>query len=108
MSIVWDVEVGVCLRDKTWYTTSVQVTAEADWIAEGKAIASVKDEINKSGVSVSHLFVAHISESDEEEDVDMVVCTLCKKSAPVKTAHIHQGEWIGDECCWDEKLRSSE
>jgi len=37
-----------------------------------------------------------------------VPCSLCGGQAPLKTAHLHQGEYIGDECCWDERLRSSE
>lgn len=38
----------------------------------------------------------------------MVLCTLCHLPTPEKTAHIHQGLWIGDTCCWDEALRSTE
>lgn len=37
-----------------------------------------------------------------------VICSICKKRCVAHTAHIHQDEWIGDECCWDERLRSSE
>ena len=43
-----------------------------------------------------------------------VTCYLCGKPTPAKTAHIHQTDpsgptgWIGDECCWDERLRGSE
>lgn len=36
-----------------------------------------------------------------------VRCNLCKNLVPRKDAHRHQGKWIG-ECCWDERLRSSE
>ena len=36
-----------------------------------------------------------------------VTCTLCHGPAPARLAHLHQGEWIGDEC-WDERLRASE
>lgn len=37
-----------------------------------------------------------------------VVCSLCKMACDGNKAHKHQGEWIGDECCWDERLRNSE
>lgn len=37
----------------------------------------------------------------------VVVCKLCHQPALAKTAHLHQGEYIG-ECCWDERLRSTE
>ena len=41
-------------------------------------------------------------------DEDTVVCRLCFKLCRAGTAHLHQGVWIGEECCWDERLRSSE
>lgn len=42
------------------------------------------------------------------EQIDMVRCQLCGKSAPADTAHRHGNGWVGDECCWDERLRSSQ
>lgn len=39
---------------------------------------------------------------------DWTPCSLCNRAVPVLTAHNHQGRFIGDECCWDERLRSSE
>jgi len=36
-----------------------------------------------------------------------VMCKLCQNSVPAKTAHLHQGTWVG-ECCWDERLKSTE
>lgn len=37
-----------------------------------------------------------------------VRCKFCGKPSPKATAHRHDGEWVGDECCWDERLRSTE
>jgi hypothetical protein len=37
-----------------------------------------------------------------------VRCSVCGAACAAQTAHLHQGKWIGDECCWDERLRSSE
>jgi hypothetical protein len=37
-----------------------------------------------------------------------VTCAICRQRCAARTAHLHQGQWIGDECCWDERLRSSE
>ena len=37
-----------------------------------------------------------------------VRCKFCNELVPKKTAHRHQGKWVGDECCWDERLRSTE
>ena len=39
---------------------------------------------------------------------EFVLCSLCSETCDPKTAHIHQGKYIGDACCWDERLRSSE
>ena len=43
-----------------------------------------------------------------EPDEDYIVCKFCDNEIDPATAHLHQGEWIGDECCWDERLKSSE
>lgn len=37
-----------------------------------------------------------------------VECSLCGNPCLIRTAHYHQNDWIGDECCWDERLRASE
>lgn len=37
-----------------------------------------------------------------------VFCGICHNDCNAGKAHRHQGQFIGDECCWDEKLRSSE
>jgi hypothetical protein len=34
------------------------------------------------------------------------VC-ICGKRCNKETAHLHGDGWIGDECCWDERLKSS-
>ena len=36
-----------------------------------------------------------------------VYCSICHKLTDALTAHLHQEEWIGEEC-WDERLRASE
>lgn len=38
----------------------------------------------------------------------VVTCSMCGAETNAKLAHIHQGQWIGDDCCWDERLRASE
>jgi len=42
------------------------------------------------------------------EVVLTVSCSICHSLVLASTAHLHQNEWIGDDCCWDERLRSSE
>ena len=48
------------------------------------------------------------SDSIEKSRKSLIKCSICGKSCDIKTAHLHQGKYIGDECCWDERLRSSE
>lgn len=40
--------------------------------------------------------------------VRYVACSLCHEPCDASTAHLHQGRWIGDQCCWDERLKASE
>jgi len=37
-----------------------------------------------------------------------VGCKICGEWCNAETAHLHQDGYIGDECCWDERLKSSE
>ncbi|MCP9209557.1 hypothetical protein [Streptomyces cucumeris] len=37
-----------------------------------------------------------------------VECKFCRNSVPAQTAHRHDGNWVGDECCWDDRLRMTE
>lgn len=37
-----------------------------------------------------------------------VECHICGQDCRADTAHFHQGGWVGDVCCWDERLRSTE
>ncbi|WP_367139316.1 hypothetical protein [Saccharothrix sp. HUAS TT1] len=39
--------------------------------------------------------------------VETVVCKFCGKAALASRAHIHQNEWVGDECCWDHRPGST-
>jgi len=36
------------------------------------------------------------------------LCALCSEPIDLNTAHRHEGKLIGDECCWDERLRATE
>lgn len=40
--------------------------------------------------------------------VPTVECRFCQSQVPEATAHFHDGGWVGDECCWDERLRSGD
>lgn len=45
---------------------------------------------------------------DDEDELPTVACKFCEKRVPAATAHLHQGSWVGDECCWDERLKMTE
>jgi len=54
---------------------------------------------------------AKLSSDKEEspaEDDETVLCGFCQRQCSARTAHLYQGGWVGDECCWDERLRSSD
>lgn len=38
----------------------------------------------------------------------LVHCKFCGREVPQATAHRHRDAWVGDECCWDERLRVTE
>lgn len=40
--------------------------------------------------------------------MDEMRCSLCGRVINPDKAHLHQEDFIGDECCWDERLRASE
>jgi formylmethanofuran dehydrogenase subunit E len=52
-----------------------------------------------------------LEDDHDEMDLDsttiMVVCSLCGNPTPADTVHLHHGKLIG-ECCWDERLRTTE
>jgi hypothetical protein len=47
-------------------------------------------------------------EYDDPDEEDLVLCRFCGRQVPASTAHLYQGGWVGDDCCWDERLRSSQ
>ncbi len=37
-----------------------------------------------------------------------IKCSLCHLPCLAETAHLHQGKWICEERCWDNRLKASE
>lgn len=37
--------------------------------------------------------------------VDLETCKFCRAAVLLTTAHRHDTGWVGDTCCWDERLR---
>jgi transcription elongation factor Elf1 len=52
-------------------------------------------------------FAIEIPDAKEWDD-GTINCSLCGEPCSAKLAHVHQGKFVGDECCWDERLRGSE
>jgi hypothetical protein len=36
------------------------------------------------------------------------ICSICGETRRSDTMHLHQGDWIGHDCCWDDRLHASE
>lgn len=53
---------------------------------------------------------AQIAELLERHGVDVALemCKFCFQPVLADTAHRHDGGWVGDCCCWDERLRATE
>jgi len=79
---------------------------EADSVEEAKAIVADAggDPIEDS------LEYSHFLDTDSwDVELDTYIpCSICGKDCFRKDAHLHQGAYIGHECCWDERLRASE
>ena len=39
---------------------------------------------------------------------ETVCCKFCQRQVPAHMAHWHDDGYVGDACCWDERLRASE
>lgn len=50
----------------------------------------------------------YLAKADSEVGKLLVTCRLCNRWALAETAHLHQGEYIGDACCWVESMRLTE
>ncbi|MGW1615671.1 hypothetical protein ACWCQZ_40730 [Streptomyces sp. NPDC002285] len=41
-------------------------------------------------------------------DAELTDRMFCRRDVMLANAHRHTGGWVGDTCCWDEQLRSTE
>lgn len=46
--------------------------------------------------------------TDHGIDVELEMCKFCHSDILRATAHRHGSGWVGDSCCWDERLRATE
>ena len=66
-----------------------------------------EDIVGSDAVEWLMEFIVKVKENLDIQ-LELVMCELCKSMVPRVTAHMHQNGWIGDECCWDERLRTTE
>lgn len=95
------------------YTTAddgVHVTLGSNWSAasrvciewpSGGDVSRLREIIQANAEPVR-------AETNDPEETPTVCCKFCHKQTSETTAHLHDGGWVGDDCCWDERLRSSE
>jgi hypothetical protein len=80
--------------------------------AEGSSSYELCDTKSGQYFTADGCFDEYPSEEQMREaimnSIPTVQCKLCHELTPERTAHLHQGKWVGDECCWDERLRSTE
>jgi hypothetical protein len=104
----------------TSHLTRVKITAT---IYVDVATESHPEDIDDStmkalveGALVDYLFdIGNVREAAESmidsydfADVKQsIACSICGKDTDADTAHLHQGEYIGEEC-WDDRLHASE
>ena len=69
-----------------------------------------RNEKNKEEILdwIDNLIEEHNYITITQQPEEAVTCKLCHEEAVAKWAHAHDGSYVGDECCWDERLRSTE
>lgn len=63
--------------------------------------------VKEYGEEVAEGMVGPVSGA-RESPARTVTCKFCNQPCDATAAHLHDGSWVGDECCWDERLRSTE
>ncbi|GAB2580567.1 hypothetical protein GCM10027168_11780 [Streptomyces capparidis] len=51
--------------------------------------------------------VAEALQSHDDVYLDWTTCKFCGGDILQTRAHLHQGEWVGDAGCWDDRLSST-
>lgn len=74
---------------------------------EGAWSAKLEHEFRDYLDNVLQAMVVEV-EIREIAEAKRIRCLLCGKLASRKTAHRFQGNYVGDECCWEERLRATE
>jgi hypothetical protein len=92
-------QVSICRTAYAFHTFEIVASSQKE---------AEREALDKAGDIVYSEKDAEYSVADIDKGTPVVTCSLCNKPCNAKLAHLHQGSWIGDECCWTEQLRSSE
>jgi hypothetical protein len=93
---------------RTTYYVEAQSEKEAEILCKEGNVAYEDSETQEGDDEWIETLEVEEDENAAPEAAGVVLCSLCGKSVPAKTAHLHQNEWVGDECCWDERLRAGD
>lgn len=84
-----------------------RIEPESDRIAAAALDAEVENDDEATlgnQTEAAHKEIEHLL-----EDAGILTrCSMCGEFGGAENAHLHQKEFIGDKCCWDERLRSTE
>ena len=93
------------------FCVSVESLVHPDELAEmdmeQRVIAAVDERVLEDAANVTSHWLDKFEVLGTRE-VKTVTCSLCGNECSAAKAHLHQDKWVGDECCWDERLRASE
>lgn len=106
--VSWTERHAICVLANSEGGAREAIGREYDNVINSTYVGSEETEIKELNESEFWEYKPFYAWDEEEEMEDKVPCSICHQMVLAKTAHRHQGEWIGDECCWDERLRSSE
>lgn len=65
-------------------------------------------DIDDSGKPKIAAYSGGFFEKSTPQPNKTIKCSLCGELCDFKLAHLHNGKYIGHECCWDERLKASE
>lgn len=83
---------------------------EAFWDQVRQAHADM-DGVLLAGTSLEDGEISRAEAAEAIEDLDEILkeeevtCKLCGERCDASTAHLHQGGYICDENCWDDRLK---
>lgn len=85
-----------------------EIAERTGWNERSKLTLALEYIDNQDSPDAWQDFLEHAADEDENAVyVPMVSCKFCGKAIPNADAYMHQSGWVG-ECCWDERLRSTE